>query len=147
MYAFPTGFMVYMMYAFLNSSFYIRRMKLVNQKIYSAPFYSSRIRDDTHMASMTVVQFSRSLNPLYSYVQNSSTPLTLDVQSQINARPPSTNDNQTIKRKHNQGMTLNIIRSFLHVSFCFQFQLINLVWFSTDFFQFSWSQPCPQSYF
>ena len=38
------------------------------------------IRDDTHMTSMKTVQFSRPPPPTLSiYVQNYSTPLTLDV--------------------------------------------------------------------
>ena len=39
------------------------------------------------------------------YVQYSSTPLTLDIQFQANP-PPSPNDNQSIKRKHNPRMTI-----------------------------------------
>ena len=46
-----------------------------------------------------------------------------------------------------QGWVLYVIRSFLQVDFCSQYQLINLVWLSTDFFLFSWSQPCLQSCF
>ena len=46
-----------------------------------------------------------------------------------------------------QGWLLYVIRSFLQVDFCSQYQLINLVRLSTDFFLFSWSQPCLQSCF
>ena len=42
---------------------------------------------------------------------------------------------------------LHVIRSFLLVGFCSQYQLINLVWLSIDFYPFSWSQPRPRSYF
>ena len=38
-----------------------------------------------------------------------------------------------------QGWLLYVIRSFLQVGFRFQYQLINLVWLSFDFFSFSWS--------
>ena len=38
-----------------------------------------------------------------------------------------------------QGWLLYIIRTFLQVSFRFQYQSINLVWLSFDFFSFSWS--------
>ena len=38
-----------------------------------------------------------------------------------------------------QGRLLYVIRSFLQVGFRFQYQLINLVWLSFDFFSFSWS--------
>ena len=45
--------------------------------------------------------------PLLSiYVQNSSTPLTLDVQFQTKWVRPSPNDNQSIKRKHNPRLTI-----------------------------------------
>ena len=46
-----------------------------------------------------------------------------------------------------QGWLWYVIRSSLRVGFCFQYQLINLAWLSTDFFPFSWIQPRPQSYF
>ena len=47
------------------------------------------------MASMKIVQFSRNSTPLSIYVQNSSNPLTLDVQFQTNL--PSPNDNHQLK--------------------------------------------------
>ena len=87
--------------------------------------------------------------PLSSYVLNFYTHLTLDIQFQTNP-PPSPNGNRiTNQLKENiiQGWLLYIIRSFLQVSFCFHYQLINLVWLSIDFFPFSWSQPRPQSCF
>ena len=46
------------------------------------------------------------------YVQSSSTPLTLDVQFQANP-PPSSNDNQSIKRKHSPRMTIQGFPFFL----------------------------------
>ena len=52
------------------------------------------------MTPMKIVQFSRAPPPLSIYVQNSSIPLTLDVQFQTNPHP-SPNDNQSIKRTHN----------------------------------------------
>ena len=60
--------------------------------------------------------------PLSIYVQNSSTPLTLDIHFQTNA--PSPNDKQSIKKNIIQGWPLYVIRSFLQVSFRFQYQLI-----------------------
>ena len=52
----------------------------------------------------------------------------------------SPNDNQSIKRKHNNPrMTTYVIRSFLQVGFRFQYQFITLVWLSSDFISFSWS--------
>ena len=41
MYAFPTRFMVCMMYTFLNSPFKTGRIKLRKKYIYSAPFHTS----------------------------------------------------------------------------------------------------------
>ena len=43
------------------------------------------LRDDTHMTSMKIVQFSRPPTPLSIYVQTYFIPLTLDVQFQTNA--------------------------------------------------------------
>ena len=74
-----------------------------------------------------------------SYVQNSFTPLTLEVQFQTTGPLPVQIITNQLKEK--------IIRSFLQVDFCSQYQLINVVWFSIGFYPFSWSQPCPQSYF
>ena len=56
-----------------------------------------QLRDDTQMTSMKIVQFSRSSTLLSIYVQNSSTPLTLDVKR---TPPfPFPNDNQSIQIK------------------------------------------------
>ena len=51
----------------------------------------------------------------------------------------SPNDSQSIKIKHNPRMTIYVIRSFLQIGFCFQYQFINFVWLSFDFFSFNWS--------
>ena len=86
------------------------------------------------MMSTKILQFSRPPTPLPIYVQNSSTlwPWT----SNFKRNPPL---NQSMKRKHNPRMNIYVIRSFLQVGFRFQYQLINLVWLSFDFFSFSWS--------
>ena len=101
------------------------------------------------MASMKIVQFSRPPLSLSSYVQNSSTILTLDVQFQTTSSPHLSLQIIANQLKENiiQEWLLYIIRSFIQVGFWFQFQLINLVWLSIDFSPFSWSQPCPESYF
>ena len=54
-----------------------------------------------HIWRPWIVQFLRPPTPLSIYVQNSSTPLILDVQFQTNPYPPSysPNDNQSVKRK------------------------------------------------
>ena len=91
------------------------------------------------MASMKIVQFSRPPTSLSIYVKNSSTPFTLDVQVQTNL--PFFLQMITIQLKENimQRWLLHVIRSFLQVGFRFQYQPINLVWLSFDFFSFSWS--------
>ena len=94
---------------------------------------------------MKIVQCSRPLTPFSSYVQSYSTTLTLDVQFQTN--PLLQMITNQLKENIIQGWLLYVIRSFLQVDFCSQYQLINLVWLSTDFFLFSWSQPCLQSCF
>ena len=63
-------------------------------------------RDDTHMTSMKIIQFSRPPTPFSIYVQNSFTLLILDVQFQTNPPPLPLNDKQSIKRKHNPRMTI-----------------------------------------
>ena len=45
------------------------------------------LRDVTHITSMKIVQFSRPPTLLCIYIQNSSTPLALDVQFQT--KPPN----------------------------------------------------------
>ena len=44
-----------------------------------------------------------------------------------------------LKKSIIQQWLLYVIRSFFQVGFRFQYQLINLFWFSFDFFSFSWS--------
>ena len=46
---------------------FLKECKYIEKKV---------VRDNTHMTSMKIVQFSRPLTPLSIYVQNSSTPLT-----------------------------------------------------------------------
>ena len=83
--------------------------------------------------------------PLSSYIQNSSTSLTLDVQFQTN--PPLQMITNQLRGNIILGWLLHVIRSFLQVGFHFQYQLINPVWLSIDFFSYSCSQSCPQSNF
>ena len=97
------------------------------------------------MAAMKISQFLRPLTPLVQLCPKFFHPLDLGrpiVQFQTNPPPPasplpSPNYNQSIKRKHNLRMTMHVIRSFLQVGFCSQYQFINLVWLSIDFYPFS----------
>ena len=65
------------------------------------------VRDNTHMTSMKIIQFSRHPPaPLSIYLQNYITPLSLDVHVRTKPPPPpSSNDNQSVKRKHNPRTT------------------------------------------
>ena len=73
----------------------------------SNSFVIKNLCDDTHMTFMKIVRFSIPSTPLSIYFQNSSTPLTLDVQFQTtpHPHPSSSNENQLIKRKHNPRMS------------------------------------------
>ena len=63
------------------------------------------LRDDTHMTSMKIVQFSRPPKPLVQLCPKFFHPL--DFQRLISNEPlPSPNDKQSIKRKHNPRMTI-----------------------------------------
>ena len=101
------------------------------------------------MTSMKIVQFSRfptpspivQLRPKYFH--------SFDLGCALSKEPPSPspNDNHQLKGKIILGWLLYVIRSFLQVGFHFQYQHIDLVWLSMDFFSFSWSQSLPQSSF
>ena len=96
-----------------------------------------QLRDDTHMTSMKIVKFSRPPPPCpctskipppsWPWMSNSKrTPLLQMINSQL-------------KGNIIQRWLLYVIRSFFQVGFRFQYKLINLVWFSFNFFSFSWS--------
>ena len=53
--------------------------------------------------------------------------------------PPLQLITNQLKENIIQGWLLYIIRSFLQASFRFQYQIINLVWLSFDFFSFTWN--------
>ena len=63
---------------------------------------------DTHMTSMKIVQFSRPSTLLSIYVQNYSTPLTLDVQFQTPPLPLQMITNQ-LKENIIQGWLLYML--------------------------------------
>ena len=97
-----------------------------------------KIRDDAHMISMRIVQFSGppSLLPLVHLRAKFFHLLQLGrLQFQTNP-PPSLfqNDDQSIKKSIIQGCLLYVMRSFLQVGFRFQYQLINIVWCLYDLF-------------
>ena len=87
-----------------------------------------------------MIQFSRPPIPLVQ--QRSKFFDSLELWRPISNEPPSPNDNQSIKRKHNPS---EVIRSFLQVGFCFQNKLIDLVWLFVGFFPFRWSQTRTQN--
>ena len=118
-------------------------MQLYQQKMSSITIATKIgfiFRDDTHMASMRIVQFSRSptlfvqLRPIFIHP--------LDLGRPIPNEPPlplslSSNDNQSVKRKHNPRMTMICYQVFPSGRLFFHYQLINLLWLSIDFFPFS----------
>ena len=57
----------------------------------------------------------------------------------ISDKPPTLQmiTNQ-LKENINPNLTICVIRFFLQFGFCLQYQLINFVWLSFDFFSFSW---------
>ena len=82
-------------------------------------------------------------NPATSKILPSSWPCTPIFKQPPS--PPSSNDNQSIKRKHNTRMPIICYQVFIQVGFCFQYQLINLVWLSTDFFHLAESNLVPRT--
>ena len=66
---------------------------------------SKFFRDDTHTMSMKIFKFSRHPTLLSIYVLNSSTPWPWTSNLKLTT-PPSPNNNQSIKRKHNPRMTI-----------------------------------------
>ena len=108
---------------------------------------SSLVRDSTHMMSIKIGQFSR--RPATSKILPSPWPWTSNFKRTPPPPFPLPLQIITNQLKENiiQGWPLHFIRSFLQLGFCSQYQLFNLVWLSNDFHPFSWSQPCPQSYF
>ena len=87
------------------------------------------------MTSMKILQFSRLPTPLSIYVQNFSTPCPWRYNT--NTLPLQMITSQ-LKENMTPGWILYVIMSFFQVSFRFQYQLINFVWLSFDFFSFSW---------
>ena len=93
-------------------------------------------RDDKDMTSMKIVQFSRPptphvhLRPKFFHILELGRPISNEPPSLC---PPSPNDNQSVKRKHNPRMT---VKSFLQVGFRFQYQLI--AWLMTHCMAFLW---------
>ena len=96
------------------------------------------------MTSIKIAQFSRPptllvhLRPKFFQL--------LDLGRPISNKPPSSNDNQSSKRKHNPRMTI-ICYQVPQVVFRFQYHLINFAWLSIDFFSLHWNQPRYQSTF
>ena len=99
------------------------------------------------MTSMKNVQFTRLPTRLVQLCPILFHPLDLRRPIPNKPHPLSPNDNQPIKRKHNSRMTMICYQVFPSGRRFFQYQLINLVWLSVDFFPFSRRKPRPQSYF
>ena len=95
--------------------------------------------DDAHMTSMKILQFSRASTPLVHLCPKFFHPL--DLARPISNELPTRLQMITNQLHENiiQGWLLCDIRPFVQVGFRFQYQLINLVLLSFDFFSFSWS--------
>ena len=102
------------------------------------------LKDDTHMTSIKIVQFSRPPTLLFIYVQNSSSPLIVEVQFQTNPSSPLQVVTNQLKANIIQEWPLYVTSSFPQVGFRFQCQFINLVWlsFSLPGFPFYFFSPC-----
>ena len=71
---------------------------------FTQPEFFKFFRDDTHMTSMKIVQFSRPPPPLVQLRAKFFHPLDLarPISNEPTPPPPSCpNDNQSVKRKHN----------------------------------------------
>ena len=89
------------------------------------------------MTSMKIFHFSRPPTPFVHLRPKFFHPF--DLGRPISNDSPLQMITNQLKEKIIQGWLLYVIRSFLQVGFRFQYQPINLVWLSFDFFSFSWS--------
>ena len=95
------------------------------------------LRDDKNMTSMKIIEFPKLSSPFFHLCPKFFHPV--DLGRPISNEPPTSHLQMvTNQLKDNiiQGWLLYIIRSFLQVDFRIQYQLINLVWLSFDFFCF-----------
>ena len=101
------------------------------------------------MTSMKIGQFSRPPHPSCPATSKILPPPLLWTSNFKRNPLPLPLQIMTNQLKENiiQGWLLHDIRSFLQVGFCSQYQLINLVWLSIDFYLFSWNQHRSQSFF
>ena len=103
------------------------------------------LKDKTYMTSMKTVQFSWpptclvQLRPKFFHPLDFARPISNEPSPPLQMIINQLNENII------QGWLLYVVRFFLQVGIRFQYQLIDLVWLSIDFFSFSWSQPRPQS--
>ena len=121
-----------------NLQYLFNARKRTHHKLHRLSFVL--LRDDTHMTSIKIIQFSRPPNPFF-HLRPKFFHL-VDLGRPISNEPPTSHFQMvTNQLKDNiiQGWLSYIIRSFLQVDFRIQYQLINLVWLFFDFFSFSWS--------
>ena len=112
---------------------------LYNTYIIPLLAYFKIFRDDIHMTSMKIVQFSRPPTSLVHLHPKFFHPL--DLGRPISNEPPSSLQMTTNQLKENiiLGWLSYVIKTFLQVGFRFQHQLIILVWLSFDLFLFGWN--------
>ena len=135
------GFFLLVLNAWLNFSLKRQQLRRTVKRYWywqlRISILSIPLRDEHIWRPWKLSNFQDPPTTLSIYVQNSSTPLTLDVQFQTT--PPLQMITNQLKENIIQDWLLYVIRSFFQVGFRFQYQLINLVWLSFDFFSFSWS--------
>ena len=97
------------------------------------------IRDDTHITSMKTVQFSRPPIPVVHIRPKHFHPLDLGrpISNEPSPLPTLQMKTNGLKEKIIQGWLFYFIRSFFQIGFRSQYQLINFVWLSFDFFSFT----------
>ena len=77
------------------------------------------VRDNAHMTSMKIVQFSRPPTPLSQLRPKFFHPLDLGRPISNEPPPPSPNDNQSVKRKHNPRMSIICYQVLFRSAFVF----------------------------
>ena len=108
----------------VNASNHTKFASLSNQKCMIQPTFNHlHLRDNTHMTSMKIVQFSRSPTPFVHLRPKFFH--SLDLGCPISRNPPLQMIINQLKENTIQVWLLYVIRSFLRVGSHFQYQLNN----------------------
>ena len=129
--------LIFIFFLEMNGVFLLFPLIFFNLLAISLLRYVMSTRDVAHMTSMKIVQFSSPSTTMST--TSISLPPPWSWTSNYKRNPPIQIITNQLKENIIQGWLLHDIRFFFHVGFGFQYQLINLVWFSFDFISFSWS--------